>query len=711
MCPCLSSLRLLTGLLCLAGFAASGQTISSIFNNSPGLGGLTWIGLAGDQVTIQGNSFTTVSEVRFNGVLSPSAGGGTSTAFSAVVPAGAANSTNFVTVKFANGTTITSPQRFIVPPSGPYVRSFADFKGGAGERITLTGTRFTGVTSVQFKGSSGNLTGLNLFKAGDTSMLVDAPPGVVTGPITVVSNAFTHVTTSNFFAAPGIASFTPASGRAGTNVTLYGSNFLGATAVFFGALPAAHYDVLSTTQLVATVPNNAVSAKISISTPAATAFTTNSFKVLPTLIGFNPIFGPVGTPVTITGTNLNEGSGAGGAPQVFFNGIASTTVSNVSFNQLTAVVPNGATTGKISVTTTNGSGTNDSLFHLPAIITSITPNTNPPGSRVRIDGTNFLDATAVIFANNIPSPNFTVTNNNIIGAEVPGGITTGNIKVVTPAGTNTSVATYFAAPQVSSFNPLSGLPGDFVSVFGNNLGGATAVRFSAPGGFVNATIFSQPPGRIDVTVPSGAMTGPISVVGPAGIGSSPTNFTLNYSSLQITVTNTPNPAQVGLPVTYSIQVKNLGPNAATVLVTNILPASVAFSSSTAGTTVGGTTAVNLGSVGVNATAGFSVTGIPSVAAMFVTNATTASAGPLPAYAATHTIHFVEPPALLRAEFYPPTSLLLSWPTMLSNYGLEFRTNLSLGNWSPVPTPPTANNGTNTVTDQMASPERFYRLKR
>jgi uncharacterized repeat protein (TIGR01451 family) len=489
-----------------------------------------------------------------------------------------------------------------------------------------------------------------------------------------------------------------------------GKNFTGTTAVQFGGLNAT-FTVLSNTAIRVTAPVGVTNALIRVTAPAGSDFSPVVFKVLPTIIGYNPIFGPIGTAVTITGTNLNEGSGAGGAPQVFFNGIASTTVSNVSFNQLTAVVPNGATTGKISITTTNGSGTNDSLFHLPAFITSVTPNTNPPGSRVRIDGTNFLGATTVIFANNVASPNFTVTNNNTIGAEVPGGISTGNIKVVTPAGTNTSVATYFAAPQVSSFNPLSGLPGDFVSVFGNNLGGATAVRFSAPGGFVNATIFSQPAGRIDVAVPSGAMTGPISVVGPAGIGSSPANFTLNYSSLQITVTNTPNPAQVGLPVTYSIQVKNLGPNAATVLVTNILPASVAFSSSTAGTTVGGTTAVNLGSVGVNATAGFSVTGTPSVAAVFVTNSTTASAGPLPAYPATHTIHFVEPPALLRAEFYPPTSLLLSWPTILSNYGLEFRTNLSLGNWSPVPTLPTANNGTNTVTDQMASPERFYRLKR
>ena len=59
----------------------------------------------------------------------------------------------------------------------------------------------------------------------------------------------------------------------------------------------------------------------------------------PTISGYSPAGGPVGTVVTITGTNLASAS-------VTFNGTAATLTSNTA-TQIVVPVPTGATTGQI----------------------------------------------------------------------------------------------------------------------------------------------------------------------------------------------------------------------------------------------------------------------------------------------------------------------------------------------------------------------------
>ena len=78
----------------------------------------------------------------------------------------------------------------------------------------------------------------------------------------------------------------------------------------------------------------------------------------PSISGFSPTSGSVGTPVTISG------SGFTGATNVKFNG---TSVGSGNFSvdsdvQITATVPSGATTGPISVTTPGGIATSSTVF-------------------------------------------------------------------------------------------------------------------------------------------------------------------------------------------------------------------------------------------------------------------------------------------------------------------------------------------------------------
>lgn len=85
------------------------------------------------------------------------------------------------------------------------------------------------------------------------------------------------------------------------------------------------------------------------------AFIGGSTTPAPTISGFSPASGAVGTSVTITGTNLT------GATSVKFNGqAASFTV--VSSTQVNATVPNCSSSGAISVTTAGGTASSASSF-------------------------------------------------------------------------------------------------------------------------------------------------------------------------------------------------------------------------------------------------------------------------------------------------------------------------------------------------------------
>src|SRR5207302_2814105 len=79
----------------------------------------------------------------------------------------------------------------------------------------------------------------------------------------------------------------------------------------------------------------------------------------PTITSFSPASGPVGTSVTISGTNFS------GATAVTFNTVSAGFVVD-SATSMRAQVPSGATTGPIGVTTPGGTATSSSAFTVEA---------------------------------------------------------------------------------------------------------------------------------------------------------------------------------------------------------------------------------------------------------------------------------------------------------------------------------------------------------
>jgi len=650
-------------------------------------------GSAGDPsyINIYGSGFTPGPvTVKFNGTTATMGGVISDTHIQAAVPVGAPIGSESLYVS-VNGVVAERSGIFTVIGPGPYISAFTPY-GAPGNTITIFGAHFTASMTVFFNGKP-----VAAAAAVSTSFNVTVPAGVTTGPLTVSNSVGTWTSVSNFYAPPVITGFTPTNGRAGTVVVIQGTNFVGTSEVRFNGVTAPIFTVLSNNAIQVTVPANVTTGPIRIFTPADDPVTTNKFVVLPTIAGFNPTFGTPGTDVTLTGANLNEGAGAGGAPSVYFNGVQSSQVTGVSFGQLTAKVPNGATTGKISVTTTNGSGTNDMLFYLPPQITGFYPSNSLPGSTITISGVNFSGATAVSF-NGTPAFS-TVSNNTTIGAVVPAGFTTGPISVTTPAGvaSSSSIANsnYYAVPFVAGFNPAFGLPGTNVTLSGSSFLGTFAVRFPAGGGGT-----------------TNAVSGPITVVAPAGSHTSAGSFFLQYPGLLVTVSASPDPVTVGSNLTYTIQVKNLGPFASVVTLTNTLPPGVSFVSASAGSTVSNVTRANLGSIAVNATASVSVVAKPSFSGLTITNQTQAVAGPAELYPPMLTTTYVEPLALLSISVYSPSEVLLTWPKTLSNYTLQYKNGFSAGlSWVDVLTPPATNANSYLISQPRSDPMRIFRLRK
>ncbi len=79
--------------------------------------------------------------------------------------------------------------------------------------------------------------------------------------------------------SPTIASFSPQSGAAGDQVMITGTRLTGTSSVSFNGTPASEFSVDSESQITATVPDDATTGPISVTTPGGTATSTGDFSV------------------------------------------------------------------------------------------------------------------------------------------------------------------------------------------------------------------------------------------------------------------------------------------------------------------------------------------------------------------------------------------------------------------------------------------------
>ena len=249
----------------------------------------------------------------------------------------------------------------------------------------------------------------------------------------------------------------------------------------------------------------------------------------PAITSFTPASGPMGTKVTLTGTNL------AGATAVTINGTAATNVTVVSATSITATVAVGSTSGLITVTTPLGigvSGTAFTVIPLPAL-TALSPATGVVGTVLTGTGTDLSGATAVTFtsatgtATPAPAGFGVASGTRLTDVRVPATLAAGtySVTVTTPIGRSNGLPftvlpfVVGPAPTITSIVRPGGTVGATIRLVGTGLHNTTQITFGGSSGNVVRSGFAGNAAGTEITgvvVPAGAATGPLTVTTPNG---------------------------------------------------------------------------------------------------------------------------------------------------------------------------------------------------
>lgn len=394
-------------------------------------------GLAGTTVTLTGTGFTSVTAVTFGGAPASSFTVVSSTRITAVAPAGAGTVQIVVTTTggTSNGIgftyTIATPViSTVVPNQGPVTGNTV---------VTLTGSAFSGATTVRFGATAAAFTLVSPTQATATAPAGTA--GTVNVTITTAGGTSAGVPYT-YVPAPTLSAVAPNQGplAGGNSVTLTGANLTGAGSVSFGASPASSFTVVAATQITAVPPTAAAGpVPVTISTPGGSTPGDVFYYYLapPVLTGSSPDSGPTagGTPVILTGSSLLTASAVRfGATAAAFTVISDT--------QINAITPAGAT-GTINVTVVTPGGTSNAAgyaYTAAPVLSTVAPNQGAAGggTTVTLSGANLTTAVSVLFGS-VPAA-FTIVSDSHLTATVPPGPPGSvNVTVTTPGGTSAGV--------------------------------------------------------------------------------------------------------------------------------------------------------------------------------------------------------------------------------------------------------------------------------
>jgi uncharacterized repeat protein (TIGR01451 family) len=353
------------------------------------------LGPPGSSVVIDGLNFTGTPSVYFGSTRAASTITGEGTQLTATVPSGLATGNYAIEVTTtAGGATTTS--NFTITGTGPVITSFTPTNGVRGTSVTLSGANFTslGASAVQFNG----VTATYQTVTSTTELTATVPADVTSGVITVANSSGTATSPTLFYMQPWITSLSTNGGIVNASFTIAGRSLTGASALQINGLSYTNFTV-SATQIVATIPSNATSGQIVITTPGGTFISTNTFAILPKIYSFSPSLGPAGTVVAISGTSLFD------VTSVEFGGV-STTDFTATTNAVQVVVPANAASGPLTVVTPYGNDVSTNSFtatHSSTVL--LTKTANPivtgPGTNmtylllVTNEGPSIISATVV----------------------------------------------------------------------------------------------------------------------------------------------------------------------------------------------------------------------------------------------------------------------------------------------------------------------------
>ena len=479
-------------------------------------------------VIITGTNFTGVSgasSVTFGGTNAASYTVNSNTQITAVVAAGTSGSVEVI------NTGVTATKSGFTFLNIPTIASFTPTSAGIDSTVIITGTNFTGVagvSSVTFGGTNAASYTVN----SDTQITAVVAAGT-SGSVEVINTDGTAIKAGfTFIPSPTISLISPAIAGTGTSITITGTNYTGTgvivNSVYIGGVAATVTGTTSTT-ITATVGASATGTDVTVNTTGGSATLASSFTYLypPTINSISPTSAGTGTSITITGTRFT-GTGVT-VNSVYIGGVAAT-VTAITSTTITATVGVSASGTDVTVNTTGGSVTLSSSFtYIPvASITSFSPTTAGTGITVTIVGVDYkvggISVVSDVQFGGTSASSFTVVSTDTITAIVAAG-TTGNVSVITSAGTASLAGfTFELPPTISTISSLTAYQGDNITITGTNFSDATVVTFGTTSDY-SFTISSST--SLNVTVPSGVVGAVGLTVSNPGGASSPTSITIN----------------------------------------------------------------------------------------------------------------------------------------------------------------------------------------
>ncbi len=438
-------------------------------------------------------------------------------------------------------------QAYLVLASGfvpvPRVTGVSTSTGPAsgGTSVTITGTGFTGATSVRF-----GTAAATSFKIASSTAITAVSPAEPGGTVDVtVTNAGGTSATSTadpftFVAAPSVTGVSPNSGPlAGGNwVTVTGTHLAAATSVSIGGTRTG-FNVESDTSLSVYIPagESPETVDTRVTSIGGTSARTSADRYTylpppppPTVTGVSPNSGTAlgGDTVTITGTGFTS------ATYVSFGGYVAQSFTVNSDTSITAVTPATYYDETVDVTVESSSGWSatsaaDQFTYADAApnVTGVSPSSGSAagGETVTISGTGFTSAYEVSFGG--VSASFTTNSDGSITATVPAASADGTVDVtVTSFGgaSATGTADQFTyadlPPTVTGVSPNTGTAagGDTVTISGTGFTTATGVYF---GGVATTSFTVNSDGSITAVTPAGT-AGTVDVTVSAAGGTSAT---------------------------------------------------------------------------------------------------------------------------------------------------------------------------------------------
>ncbi len=345
----------------------------------------------------------------------------------------------------------------------------------AGDQLTITGDYLNLVEEVILTDRI-TVAGDDFISHSRTEIKLVVPAEAQTGKIAVSNGAEEPVIV--FSAAtltvtlPAFTSVTPNPVKAGTNLTIAGTNLDLVLTVELGGgkvIDADDFVSHSATQIVLAVPEDTKDGKV-VMVPASgvEVETADDLIMVVPAVSVSPVTLKNGDDITVTGTNLDL------VDHVIFGGNKQGTIRDGgTATQILVTVPDDAVDGVVTfVTKADKEVTGPNLTMIVPAFSSFSPTSARANTSITLSGTDLDLVTRVMFTGDIEGTIGTRTETSL-SVTVPVGAKTGKITIITKNGTQVVSAIDFTLlanlPAFGSYTEFRGEPGKILTINGTNL--------------------------------------------------------------------------------------------------------------------------------------------------------------------------------------------------------------------------------------------------